>query len=216
MLSLLAAARLLYPRPQDLAAQPADVSTQGLPRVFWVYVAGAALAGAGFADFPLIAYHFQHAGTVSPALTPIFYAVAMAVSGTGSLLLGRIFDRAGIGVLIPLTIVAAIYAPLVFLGGFWPILVGVSLWGLGMGVQESLIPAAVAPMVSPDRRAFAYGLFTGIYGTAWVAGSIVIGVLINISLGGLVAFCMASELAAIPLILVVRARTRPAGQQPGG
>jgi hypothetical protein len=131
-------------------------------------------------------------------------------------MLGRIFDRAGIGVLIPLTIVAAVYAPLVFLGGFWPILVGVSLWGLGMGVQESLIPAAVAPMVSPDRRAFAYGLFTGIYGTAWVAGSIVIGVLINVSLGGLVAFCVASELAAIPFILIVRARTRPASQQPGG
>ena len=207
MLSLLAVARVLYPRPQDLAAGPAQVSTQGLPRVFWVYMAGAALAGAGFADFPLMAYQFQRAGTVSPALTPVFYAVAMAVSGTGSLVLGRIFDRAGIGVLIPLTVVAAAYAPLVFLGGFWSILVGVSLWGLGMGVQDSLIPAAVAPMVSPDRRAFAYGLFTGIYGTAWVLGSIVIGVLIDVSLGGLVAFCVASELAAIPLILMVRRRT---------
>jgi MFS family permease len=208
MLSLLAVARLLYPRPQDLAAGPAQPGTEGLPRVFWIYVAGAALAGAGFADFPLIAYHFQHAGTVAPALTPVFYAVAMAVSGTGSLVLGRIFDRAGIGVLIPLTVVAALYAPLAFLGGFWAVLVGVSLWGLGMGVQESLIPAAVAPMVSPDRRAFAYGLFTGIYGTAWVVGSIVIGVLINVSLGGLVAFCVASELAVIPFILAVRRRTR--------
>jgi MFS family permease len=78
--------------------------------------------------------------------------------------------------------------------------------GLGMGVQESLIPAAVAPMVSPDRRAFAYGLFTGIYGTAWVLGSIVIGVLVTVSLDGLVAFCVVSELAAIPLILLVRRR----------
>jgi len=118
-------------------------------------------------------------------------------------------------VLIPLTIVAAAYAPLVFLGGFWAILVGMSLWGLGMGVQESLIPAAVAAMVSPDRRAFAYGLFTGMYGTAWVAGSIVIGVLINVSLGGLVAFCVVSELAAIPLILIVRARTKRPSPQPG-
>ena len=148
---------------------------------------------------------------MSPALTPVFYAVAMAVSGTGSLILGRVFDRAGIGVLIPLTVVAAAYAPLAFLGGFWAILVGVSLWGLGMGVQESLIPAAVAPMVSPERRASAYGLFTGIYGTAWVLGSIVIGVLVTVSLSGLVAFCVASELAAIPLILIVRNRTRPAG-----
>jgi MFS family permease len=214
MLSLLAVARLLYPRPQDLAARPAQATAQALPRVFWIYMGGAALAAAGFADFPLIAYHFQRAGTVSPALTPVFYAVAMAVSGAGSLVLGRAFDRAGIGVLVPLTIVAAAYAPLVFLGGFWPVLIGVSLWGLGMGVQESLIPAAVAPMVSPDRRAFAYGLFTGIYGTAWVLGSIVIGVLISVSLGGLVVFCVASELAAIPLILIVRARTRPASQRP--
>ena len=216
MLSLLAVARVLYPRPQDLAPAPAQVSAQGLPRVFWIYVAGAALAAAGFADFPLIAFHFQRAGTVPPALTPVFYAVAMAVSGTGSLVSGRVFDRAGIGVLIPLTIVAAASAPLAFLGGFWAVLAGAALWGLGIGVQESLIPAAVAPMVAPDRRASAYGLFTGIYGTAWVAGSIVIGVLVTVSLGGLVAFCIACELAAIPLIWVVRARTRPVARQPGG
>ena len=208
MLSLLAVARLLYPRPQDLAGGPAQVAAERLPRVFWVYVVGAALAAVGFADFPLIAYHFQHAGTVAPALTPVFYATAMAVSGIGSLILGRIFDRAGIGALIPLTAVAAVYAPLVFLGGFWAILVGVSLWGLGMGVQESLIPAAVAPMISPDRRAYAYGLFTGMYGTAWVIGSVVIGVLVNVSLTGLVAFCIASELAAIPFILAVRRRLK--------
>jgi MFS family permease len=215
MLSLLAVARRLYPRPQDLAAAgPAEAMTRSLPRVFWLYAGGAALAAAGFADFPLISYHFTQAGTVSPALTPVFYAVAMAVSGIGSLVLGRIFDRVGIGVLVPLTIVAAAYAPLVFLGGFWAILVGASLWGLGMGVQEALIPAAVAPMVSPDRRAFAYGLFTGIYGTAWVLGSIVIGVLITVSTGGLIAFCVASELAAVPLILIVRKQTRPASQRP--
>jgi MFS family permease len=213
MLSLLAVARMLYPRPQDLAAGNAPPAPDGLPRVFWIYLTGAALAGAGFADFPLIAYRFQHAGIVSADLTPVFYSVAMAVSGAGSLILGRIFDKTGISVLIPLTIVSAAYAPLVFLGGFWAVLAGSALWGLGMGVQESLIPAAVAPMVSPGRRAYAYGLFTGVYGTAWVAGSVVIGVLVNASAGGLVAFCMAAEVAAIPLILVVRRKTGPARQR---
>jgi MFS family permease len=208
MLSLLAVARLLYPRPQDLSAQSAQPTTHRLPRVFWIYLAAAALAGAGFADFPLIAFHFQDKGTVSADLTPVFYAVAMAVSGTGSLVLGRIFDRAGISMLIPLTVVSAAYAPLVFLGGFWTILAGSALWGLGMGVQESLIPAAVAPMVSPGRRAYAYGLFTSVYGTAWVAGSIVIGVLVSVSVGGLVAFCVVLELAAIPLILVAHSRMK--------
>jgi MFS family permease len=217
-LSLLAVARLLYPRPQDLEAGSAQVTTSGLPRAFWIYLAGAALVAAGFADFPIIAYHFQESGTVHADLVPIFYAAAMAVSGTGSLVLGRLFDRHGISVLIPLTVVAAAYAPLAFLGGFWASLVGVCLWGLGMGVHESIIPAAVAPMVSPNRRASAYGLFTGAYGIAWFLGSIAIGALFGVSLGAVVAFAVAVQLAAIPLILVVRrltARAADGRQSPG-
>ncbi|HEX4115953.1 MAG TPA: MFS transporter [Solirubrobacteraceae bacterium] len=207
MLSLLAVARFLYPRPQDLEAGPAQVTTQGLPRVFWIYLAGAALVGAGFADFPIIAYHFQRSATVPADLTPIFYAAAMAVSGTGSLMFGRLFDRHGIGILIPLTILSAAYAPLAFLGGFWASLVGVCLWGLGMGVHESIIPAVVAPMVSPDRRASAYGLFTGVYGIAWFLGSTAIGALFGVSLSLVVAFAVTAELAAVPLILSVQRRT---------
>ena len=79
-----------------------------------------------------------------------------------------------------------------------------------MGVHESIIPAAVAPMVSPDRRASAYGLFTGVYGTAWMLGSIAIGALFDVSLGLVVAFAVAAQLAAIPFILLVRRRTRTA------
>jgi MFS family permease len=210
-LTLVLVARMFYPRPHELSAGPAEVTTSGLPGVFWLYLAGAALVAAGFADFPVIAYHFARAGTVSAPLVPVFYAVAMAVSGIGSLIFGRLFDRAGIGILIPLIVVAAAYAPLAFLGGFWASLVGVSLWGLGMGVHESIIPAAVAPMVSPDRRASAYGLFTGVYGTAWMLGSIVIGALYGVSLGLVVAFAVVAQLAAIPLILIVRRRTPPPG-----
>jgi predicted MFS family arabinose efflux permease len=216
MLSLLAVARLLYPRPQDLEAGPAEVTTAGLPRAFWIYLAGAALVAAGFADFPLIAYHLQRSGTVRADLTPVFYAAAMAVSGTGSLVFGRLFDRHGIGLLIPLTLVAAAYAPLAFLGGFWASLIGVCLWGLGMGVHESIIPAAVAPMVAPDRRASAYGLFTGVYGIAWFAGSAAIGALFGASLGAVVGFALAAQLLAIPLILLVRRQTtRAVGQEDG-
>jgi predicted MFS family arabinose efflux permease len=209
-LSLVLAARRLFPRPQDLAAGPAEVGA-GLPRVFWLYLAGAALAAAGFADFPLIAFHFQQAATVRAPLVPVFYAVAMAVSGVGSLVFGRLYDRAGIGVLIPLTVAAAGYAPLVFLGGPWAGLAGVALWGLGMGVQESIIPAAVAPMVAPDRRASAYGLFTGVYGTAWVLGSVAIGALFDVSLGAVAAFAVAAQLAAVPFVAVVRRRMPDSG-----
>lgn len=204
MLSLLGVARVLYPRPQDLEPAVTTVHTHGLPRVFWVYLAAAALVAAGFADFPIMAYHFQQTGAVAATDIPIFYAAAMAVSGTGSLVFGRLFDRLGIGLLVPLTIVATAYAPLAFLGGFWPALLGSCAWGLGIGVHESIIPAAVAPMVSPAHRASAYGLFTGVYGVAWFAGSTVIGALFGVSLSGVVVFSVLAELAAVPLILLVQ------------
>jgi MFS family permease len=207
MLSLLALARLSYPNPEELSAGSAPIRAEALPRAFWIYLAAAALVAAGFADFPIMAFHFHRSATVHAALIPVFYAAAMGVSGTGSLVFGRLFDRLGIRLLIPLTLVAAVYAPLVFLGGFWASLVGVCLWGLGMGVHESIIPAAVAPMVPATRRASAYGLFTGGYGIAWFAGSAAIGALFGVSFGVVVAFALAAELAAIPLILLVQRHT---------
>jgi predicted MFS family arabinose efflux permease len=207
-LSLLAVARILYPRPEQMETHPPNLQSTGLPRVFWIYLAGAALVGAGFADFPLIAFHFEKAGVVSGSLIPVFYSVAMGVSGAGSLVFGRLFDRIGIGILIPLTVVSAAFAPMVFLGGFWTALAGAAIWGLGMGVHESIVPAAVAPMVSSNRRASAYGLFNAGYGVFWFLGSALIGILYDISIHATIGMCVGLELAAIPFFFVARRRMR--------
>ena len=208
-LLILAAARLLYPRPEDLERETPDVRTEGLPRVFWLYLAAAALVAAGFADFSLIAYRFAQSAVVAPAAIPVFYAVAMGVSGVGSLVFGRLFDRLGLRILIPLTLVSAAFAPLVFVGGFGAALLGVALWGVGMGVHESIIPAAVAPMVPRARRASAYGLFTAGYGIAWFVGSAAMGVLYDVAFPMLILFSVVLELAAVPLLLVVVRTGKP-------
>lgn len=205
-LTMVLIARHIYPRPHDLEVKTGNVKTKGLPGVFWIYLAGAALVAAGFADFPLIAFHFTRASTVPKAVVPVAYAIAMAVSGTGSLVFGRCFDRFGAVLLIPLTLIAAAFAPLVFLGGFWPALIGAAVWGLGMGVHESIIPAVVGPIVSPGRRASAYGLFTAGYGIFWFIGSAIMGVLYDRSVSGMVLFCVATQLAAIPLFFMVKQR----------
>jgi len=203
-LALVLLARLLYPRPEDLEVAPATVQGNGLPRVYWIYLAGAALVAAGFADYPIIAYHFSRTGAVPGQWIPIFYSVAMAVSGSGSLFFGRLYDRFGFSALIALTLISALFAPLVFLGGFWVALLGAAIWGLGMGVHESIIPAAVAPMVPPERSAYAFGLFTALYGVFWFLGSAAIGILYDLSLAATVAFCVAAELAAVPVLIRVR------------
>jgi MFS family permease len=166
-------------------------------------LAGAALVGAGFADYPIIAYHFSRTGAVPGEWIAIFYAVAMAVSGSGSLLFGRLFDRFGFSVLIGLTLLSSTFAPLVFLGGFWTALLGAAIWGLGIGVHDSIIPAAVTPMVPIERRASAFGLFTAGYGVFWFLGSAAIGLLYDLSLPLMIAFCVVAELAAVPIFIWV-------------
>jgi MFS family permease len=210
-LSLVLLARYLYPTPPDIEAAPPVIGELRLPRIFWVYLLGATLVAAGFADYPLIAFHFSRSEIVPENWISIFYAVAMAVSGTGSLVLGRLFDRFGFRVLILLTLISSLFAPLVFLGGFWFALAGAAIWGLGMGVHESIIPAAVTPMVSPRRRASAFGTFTAGYGILWFAGSAVIGILYDVSLPAVIAFCVITQLLAVPIFIWVgrHAEQRP-------
>ncbi|MGH6848103.1 MAG: MFS transporter [Methylocella sp.] len=196
-------ARLLYPHPQDLETAPPDVQGRELPRIYWIYLGGAALVAAGFADYPIIAFHFGRTGAVPSEWIAIFYAVAMAVSGSGSLLFGRLFDRFGFSILIGLTLLSALFAPLVFLGNFWTALIGAAIWGLGMGVHESIIPAAVAPMVPIERRASAFGLFTAGYGLFWFLGSATIGFLYDVSVPAAIVFCAATQLAAVPIFIWV-------------
>lgn len=208
--SLVFLARALYPSPQDVDASPPEIGRSPLPHVFWVYLSGAMLVAAGFADYPLIAFHLSRSGIVSGNWIAIFYAVAMAVSGTGSLVLGRLFDRFGFLVLVGLTCISALFAPLVFLGGFWAALVGAAVWGLGMGVHESIIPAAVAPMVPAEYRASAFGAFTAGYGVFWFLGSAAIGVLYDLSVIPAIAFCVIAQLAAVPIFIWVGGRMHPA------
>ena len=220
-LATLAVARITYPDPGGVSARKADVRTEGLSSTFWLYIAGAGLVGAGFSDFSLMAFHFQKAGTLhdltqmlglqpslTEALPAVFYALAMGTSGLGSLLFGRLFDRRGIVVLVPLTAATAFFAPLAFLGGGLAALAGTILWGIGLGVHESVMQAAVAQIVPAGRVASAYGLFNLGFGVAWFAGSAVMGALYDLSIPALVVFSMIAELAAIPLFL--RLRRHPA------
>jgi GTP-binding protein EngB required for normal cell division len=56
-------------------------------------------------------------------------------------------------------------------------------------------------MVSADRRAYAYGIFSAEYGVSWFLGSTLLGVLYDRSLVALVVFSVIIQLAAIPVLV---------------
>jgi MFS family permease len=203
-LSVLLAARLLYPRPRDLETILPELETKGFSRKFWLYLVAASLVGAGYVDFPLIAYHFEKASVVSDNWIPVFYAVAMGVDALAALLFGYLFDRIGFSILIIAALVSAFFAPLVLLGGFYLALVGMGLWGVGMGAQESIMRAAIAEMVPINRRASAYGIFNAGYGLLWFLGSALMGFLYDVSIPYLILFSVAAQLASVPVFLFGR------------
>ena len=202
--SILIVARILYPSPRDMEVVSEESSSRGFPKVYWLYLAAVALIAAGYADYPLIAYHFGKVSSVPRDWIPVFYAVAMGVDALAALVFGRLFDRVGLAVMIAAVVLSALFAPLVFLGGFGLALLGVALWGIGMGAQESIMRAAIANMVPADRRGTAYGVFNTGYGVFWFVGSALMGYLYDISIPSLVAFSIVVQLISIPILAVVR------------
>lgn len=203
-ISILIVARILYPTPRDMEAASEEPSTRGFPRMFWLYLIGIGFVAAGYADYTLIAYHFGEVSSVPRDWIPVFYAVAMGVDAIAALVFGRLYDRIGLTVMIVAVALSAFFAPLVFLGGFGSALVGVALWGIGMGAQESIMRAAIANMIPADRRGTAYGMFNTGYGLFWFAGSALMGYLYDVSIPGLVAFSIAAQFVSIPILAIVR------------
>ena len=148
-LLVLLTGRFLYPHPYQLEVKVLNVESKGLSLPFWLYIAAVALIGAGYADFPLVAYHFKKAAVMPDTWIPVAYAVAMGTDALAALILGYTYDRLGIIVMVGATLLAAFFAPLVFLGGFYGAILGMVLWGIGMGAQESVMRAAIADLVPP-------------------------------------------------------------------
>jgi MFS family permease len=201
---MLVSASFLYPHPQHLEVSAPKLETEGLPRrPFWLCTAATALIGAGFADFPLIAYHFHQATIMPTDLIPISYALAMGVAGASALILGRLFDRLGIPVLIVAALISAGFAPLVFLGGLRLAFIGMILWGVGLGALESVVKAALAEIIPRDHRASGFGISQATFGLFWFVGSIIMGILYEYHMVALIVFSVIIQLGAIPLFLLV-------------
>jgi len=199
---------LRYPFAGSVAPKSA-ASGDGkrLSRAFWFYAISAGLTAFGFADWPLIAYHFAQAKIVSAPVVPILYAAAMGATGVGALVFGRLFDRIGFAVLIPAILIAAVSPPLVFLGGETLAIIGALCWGIALGIETSALNAGVARLVPHSARANAFGVFSAVFGICWFAGSSLMGALYDISFPLLVGVSVVAELAAlIPLFVVLKAQ----------
>ncbi len=209
-LGTLLLARSRYPRPHEFEKDRPEGDGKGLDKAYWFYLVGIAFLAAGFADFPLMAFHFTKKSLMAPSLVPVMYSVAMGVDAAAALFFGRMYDRKGMKAIIVASCVSAFFAPFVFLGNSAGLAVaGVVLWGIGMGAQESILKAAVTTMVPKNKRGTAFGIFNTGFGLFWFAGSWLMGILYDRSLPALVAFSVLAQLAALPFFFATKRRMKP-------
>ncbi len=198
-LVLLLIARKKYPRPYEFETGETPPTEGGLRSAFWTYLAGISFLALGFADFPLMAFHFVKTDILADNIVPVFYAAAMGVDAVSALFFGRLYDRKGMGAIIIASAVSAFFAPLAFLGrSAVAAAAGVLLWGIGLGAQESILKAAITTNVSKNKRGPAFGFLHAGFGTFWFLGSWAMGLLYDVSLPLLAAFSVTAQFAAIP------------------
>ncbi len=213
-----------FPNPENFEPTPKEYIPFKMKKEFVLYIAGISLFAFGFIDYSIIIMHVSntYAGLaeglaetgslVSSGTLPLLYAGAMLVDAVAALFFGMLYDRKGAKALVLSTVISAPFAVLVFAAHSVPaVLVGIALWGVGMGAQESILKAAVTRMVPKDSRATGCGIFECSFGAFWFLGSWLLGVLYDISVPAMVAVSVVAQLAAIPLyILSARAEKRSA------
>jgi len=218
-LGLILFARKKYPRPHEFERETPRASGKGLKSAYWFYLIGISFLAAGFADFPLMAYHFAKTRLLDENLVPVLYAIAMGIDAASALVFGRMYDRRGMTAIMISSAVSALFAPFAFLGGSPALaIIGVALWGVGMGAQESILKAAVTTIVPKDKRGTGFGIFNTGFGASWLLGSWLMGILYDRSIPALVIFSAAAQLASLPFfwkskrILTSEGSCDPGGQ----
>lgn len=196
-----------FPNPEHFEPEPKEYIPFKMKDSFIFYIIGISLFSFGFIDYSLIIMHVSKnlnaltngVGLINMETIPLIYAGAMLVDAISALIFGIMYDRNGIKALVISTIISAPFSLFVFgFNNIYAVLLGIALWGVGMGAQESILKAAVTSVVPKSSRATGYGIFEMSFGVFWFLGSWLLGVLYDINITSLIIVSMMTQLLSIP------------------
>lgn len=203
-LVILVISKIKYPNPDQFEIKTVEKGFKGSEAFIW-YMFAISFLALGFIDYPVIAFHIEKVASIDVIYIPLLYSVAMGIDAIAALFFGYLFDKKGVVALQISIAVSMLFAPVIFLvDGTVALIIGIVLWGVGMGAQESILKAVVATVVSKDKRATAYGIFNSVFGLAWFVGSMIIGALYENSIYLVVIFSLIMETIAIILLFIFK------------
>jgi len=149
-----------------------------LSKAYWVTVAiGSVMMLAGFSEAFLV-LRAQQIG-LQLSLIPLVFIIMNVVYTLSAYPAGLLSDSLGRPGPIVCGFITLIAADLIlgFATGVWPVLLGVVLWGLYMGLTQGVLTAMVSDTAPNSLRGTAFGVFNLISGIALLLASALAGVL---------------------------------------
>lgn len=202
-IALVVVSKIKYPNPEVFEKAQDEKTEFHFKKSFVFYMIAICLFAFGFADFTLITLHAAKMQVFPDATLSLLYAGAMAVDAVAALVFGWLFDKIGLKALIYSTIISTSFAAFVFLSGNAALMiVGILLWGIGMGAQESIMKAAVSKIIPRSMRSTGFGIFETGFGIAWFLGSWLLGALYDIKPLYLVIVSVSVQLLAIIFYMI--------------
>ncbi len=193
------------PGPTDPTRRTIPGLHPGMPRRFWIYLGFTATTMIGFTTFGLLSFHMAEQDIVPTPAVPLIYTAAMAADAVAALATGWAYDRYGARTLAALPLLAALTPVLAFTDTILLVIAGTLLWGAAVGIQESTLRAVVADLVTPPRRATAYGIFAAGLGAATALGGVLTGWLYDVSIPALMVTVVVVQLVAVAVgVAIVR------------
>lgn len=147
----------------------------GISREFMLFSLFTLLCTAGFLSFPLISFHALNSGLLLAFEVPLLYALAMLVDAAVAPVAGGLYDRRGGVILLAIPLLGVMIPFLGFGDGRAMIYGAAILFGVSMGIQETVLRAVVADRIHVSKRGTAYGIFNTIYGAGFLIGGMLIG-----------------------------------------
>ncbi len=184
---------------------------QRLTRPYWtVVIIGAIFTLARFSEAFLVLRAKQSG--IPLALAPLMIVAMNLIYALAAYPFGKLSDHMSHHALLALGLVVLILADLVLAAHtHWAaVLLGVSLWGIHMGITQGLLATMVADTAPADLRGTAYGVFNLVSGVAMLIASLLAGLLWD-QLGGSATFYASAACAMIALVSLARSmlRSRP-------
>jgi MFS family permease len=187
-----------------------------LSGAYWGIVGiGAVFALARFSEAFLVLRARQRG--IPAAYVPLVMVGMNLVYSGSAYPFGRLSDRINHGALLSLGLIVLVAADLVLAtnGDWLTVAVGVSLWGLHMGITQGLLATMVAGAAPEDLRGTAFGFFNLVSGIAMLIASAIAGLLWD-SFGASFTFYAGAVFAALALMGVAlnEWRQRPISELP--